>query len=86
MNPSPLSHPLIDRLPDYRTRARIAELRRCGFVEQPRLLAPWHLAELVRLEDGAAVTVARGGAGEVVFLFDRPCLAVRQLNLSEVCQ
>lgn len=75
MQPTPQpapAHPQVRRVELHQVRAEVAALRSQGYAELSQLIGPGHLAELVRLEDGAEVTIARGCCGQVLLLADRP--------------
>lgn len=80
--PQPLHAALVARIASHRTRAAVGALLALGFAEQSRLVARTHLAELHRAEDGAAVTVARGRAGDVLLLADRPLVELATLEVA----
>lgn len=70
-----LPHPLVTRRPLHEVRATVAQLLTLGFEERSKLLRPWHLAELRRV-DGTCVTVAHGGDADVLFIASRPWAAI----------
>lgn len=70
------AHPFVWRLPFHLTRPAIIALTARGFIEADELRRDGQIAELVRLEDAARVTVAPGSGGTVLVLPDRPWSAI----------